>query len=472
MAGLTPGSPIWWTDRLHKKLVKRRRYYAWLESYETGNHPLPEGDERARDLFKAFQRKARTNYCGLVVSSVRERLHVVGFRTGAQGEDGRDAESWRIWQANNLDADSDLLHDAALTYSDAYVLVGGNNADPTTPLITVESPMYVIGEPDPIDRRAMVAGLKTWVDEVQGLERAVLYLPETIHYFQRKGRSLWVEVNSDWQGIAEGAATENTLGRVPLVRFVNRPKLREASEGMAEFEDAIDIQDRINSGILDRLIISKTQAYRQRWIKGLPTEDEDGNPIDLPFVPGVDLLWAIDEDPAKVELGEFSQVDLTPILKAGEADVTAFVTVTGLPPHYVAGDLVNASADALAAAEARLVARITDHQRYFGESWEQVLALAAEWAGAELPPDTEVIWSDPERKTDSQLADAAVKKGQAGVPWRQRMEDMDYSPSQIKRMEADRATDAVMATLTAPPPAMFQQPGEPMSQMATAGAPA
>lgn len=471
MAGLTPGSPIWWTDRLHKRLVKRRRYYAWLESYETGNHPLPEGDARARDLFKAFQRKARTNYCGLVVSSVRERLHVVGFRTGATGGDGTDAESWRIWQANHLDADSDLLHDAALTYSDAYVLVGGNDGDQATPLITVESPMYVIGEPDPIDRRTMIAGLKTWVDEVQGLERAVLYLPTSIHYFQRKGRSQWAEATADWAPTDETGGVENTLGRVPLVRFVNRPKLRESSEGMAEFEDAIDIQDRINLVVLDRLIISKTQAYRQRWIKGLPTEDENGDPVDLPFVPGVDLLWAIDEEPAAVELGEFSQVDLTPILKATEADVKAFVTVTGLPPHYVAGDLVNASADALAAAEARLVARITDHQRYFGESWEQVLALAAKWAGTELPPDTEVIWADPERKTDAQLADAAVKKGQAGVPWRQRMEDMDYSPPQIKRMETDRAADAVMATLTAPP-ATFQQPGQASSGTAPAGAPA
>lgn len=473
MAGLTPGSPIWWTDRLHKKLVKRRRYYQWLECYESGDHPLPEGDARARDLFKAFQRKARTNYCGLVVSSVRERLHVTGFRTGGETGTALDEEMWRIYQANHLDADSDLVHDAALTYSDAYVIVGGNDADPTTPVITVESPLDVIGEPDPINRRKMIAGLKTWVDESAGLERAVLYLPTTIHYFQRKGRSLWVEVTSTWEPVADGAApVTNPRGRVPLIRFVNRPKLREKSEGMAEFEDAIDIQDRINLVVLDRLIVSKTQAYRQRWIKGLPTEDEDGNPIDLPFVPGVDLLWAIDEEPGSVELGEFSQVDLTPILKAAEADVKSFVTVTGLPPHYVAGDLVNASADALAAAEARLVARIADHQRYFGESWEEVLELAAEWAGLDLPEDTEIVWAAPERKTDAQLADAAVKKDQAGVPWEQRMEDLNYSPPQIKRMRGQRVDDAMVAMMAAPPqqppaPAgalspAFQQPGAPV----------
>lgn len=480
MSDLTPGSPEWWVDRLSRKLEGRRQDYERLEAYESGDHPLPEGDERARDLFKVFQRKARTNLCGLAVSSVRERLKVVGFRTGGSSTNEVDKEAWRIWQANHLDADSDLVHDAALTYRDAYVIVGPNVDDDSTPLITAESPLFVIGEPDPTNRRRMLAGLKTWLDEVEGVDRAILYLPDSFHYFTRAtAQSQWVRTTAKWEPAdVEGEPITNPTGVVPLVRFVNRPKLRQRNEGRAEFEDAIDIQDRINNVVLDRLVIGKMQAYRQRWAKGvnLTEIDEDGNeiPLDLPFVPGVDLLWAVEDE--GVEFGEFAPTDLTPILKAVQADVTAFVTVTGLPPHYVAGDLVNAAADAIAAAEARLDLRTEDHQGYFGESWEQVIELAYRWTGKDIASDTEVVWRPARRTTDAQLADAAVKKDQAGVPWRQRMEDLGYSPPQIERMETDRTVDALVRSLAAPTSAgtpgqlapAFQQPG----QASTAGSPA
>ena len=447
---LTPNDSLWWLLRLEKRRADREKHFDYLYRYATGNHPLPEGDERARELFKAFQRKARTNYCGLVSSSVAERLHVDGFRAGSTGGADADAAAWQIWQHNHLDADSELVHSAALDLSEAYVMVGFDGERST---ISVEDPRTVTVETHPLNRRHYRAGVKTWTDDVEGATRSVLYLPRSVHYFTRPSGTnrwapeAWRETGPDF--IGEAAPVENTLGEVPIERFLNRPQL--SGDGLGEFEDAIDIQDRINNVTLDRLVIAKLQTYRQRWVKGIASEDEDGNPIDLPFIPGVDMLWAVDADPSEVEFGEFSQVDLRPLLESARDDVTAFVTLTGLPPHYVAGDLVNASADALAAAEARLVAKVRARQRTFGESWERVLTMAAKWEGLELPDDIEIIWADPERKTDAQLADAAVKKQAAGVPWRQRMEDLHYSPPQIDRMETDRATDTFMA-MSAPMP--------------------
>lgn len=439
-----PGSPLWWLIRLEKRRQANAKRFDWLNNYATGNHPLPEGDERARDLFKAFQKKARTNYCGIVASSVSERLQVDGFRSGSDGTAQTDAFAWQIWQDNNLDADSELVHNVSVTFSEAYVLVG---TDGTKPVISIEDPRCVAVELDPLNRRKMIAGIKTWTDDIADENRAVLYLPDTIHYFASRKpdntyqKPEWRETSSAFNGDAQPET--NPLGELPLIRFLNRPQLDGC--GLGEFEDAIDIQDRINNCTLDRLVIAKTQAYRQRTAIGIASEDEDGNPIDLPFVPGVDMLWTVDADPSEVKFDEFSQVDLRPLLEAARDDVTAFVTLTGLPPHYVAGDLVNASADALAAAEARLVAKVRARQRIFGEAWERVINLAARWMNVQLPADTEIIWADPERKTDAQLADAAVKKQAAGVPWHQRMEDLHYTPPQIARMETDRAADALLA---------------------------
>lgn len=454
-----PGTALWWVERLTRKLKAKNTELTKLQKYATGDHPLPEGDQRARELFRAFQRKARTNYCGLVVSSVNERLHVEGFRTGAEGDARTDAESWRVWQENHLDADSELVHDCALTLREAYVLVGFDGQKAIT---SIESPFDVVVEEHPLNRRALRAALKMWTDELEDQQRAILFLPESIHYLTAPTsrddhpKTEWTETGEDFT--TPGTGRDNPIGRIPIARFVNRPQI--TGTGRAEFEDAIDIQDRINNCVLDRLVIAKLQTYRQRWMKGMPSEDEDGNPIDLPFVPGVDMLWTVDADPSDVEFGEFSQVDLRPLLEAARDDITAFVTLTGLPPHYVAGDLVNASADALAAAEARLVAKVKSRMRSFEESWEQVLELAALWEGRDLPADTEIIWSDPERKTDAQLADAAVKKQAAGVPWKQRMEDLHYSPPQIQRMEVDRATDSLLAPAPASQPAINATPGQ------------
>ena len=62
--------------------------------------------------------------------------------------------------------------------------------------------------------------------------------------------------------------------------------------------------------------------------------------------------------------------------------------------------------------------------------------------GVDLPEDIEVIWADPERKTTAQLADAALKASQFGVPFRTRMADYGKTPQEIERMEAERDADA------------------------------
>lgn len=431
-----PGSPEWWVTRLSLKLAARQDRYTQLTNYATGDHPLPEAaDPKWAERARQFARRSRTNYCGLAASAVRERLTPVGLRSGADGSKQLDSLLWSWWQANHLDADSDLVHDAAVTLSDGYVIVG---SDGKRPLITPEDPRQVIMEVSSLDRRTPLAALKQWTDEVTAQQRAVLYLPNSIHYYAT-AKGQWLAVDPSFSSPSLDHVDVNPLGKVPVVRFVNRPGF--TGEGMAEFEDAIDVQERINHLSLNLLQIAEAQAFRQRYVKGLPDKDENGDDIPPPFEALVHSLWTVED--VDVEFGEFQQVDLGPLLKAMETSVQAFVTLTGLPPHYVAGDLVNASADALAAAEARLVAKVKARQRTFGEAWEQAIRLAGEWHQVDVPQDIELVWADPERKTTAQLADAALKASQFGVPFRTRMADYGKTPQEIDRMEAERASDAL-----------------------------
>jgi hypothetical protein len=457
----TVGSPGWWLKRLETQLHTRAMRFNRLDRYYLGEHDLPEGDQRAREVFKSFQRRARSNFTALVVDSVRERMRVTGFRTGAQGDAAGDAESWRVWQANNMDAWQILVHQASLSMSEAYVIVGPNDDDARTPLITPEDPRQVTVELDPRDRKTVRAALKTWRDDTDKSAYAIVYLPGEIHYFARNG--------ADWELWEAPAA--NTLGVVPVVQFLNRPRLMpfaaglvpmrfDGAPGIGEFEDVLDIQDRINGVILDRLVITKMQAYRQRWVKGVQTTDENGDQVDLPFIPGVDMLWAVED--AEAQFGDFTQSDIMPILNATKEDVRQLAAITRTPPHYLVGEMSNVNGATLKATETGLVSKTKERCTFAGESWERVMWLTARYAGGDdtsTPRDTEVVWDNIESQTLAELADAAVKTQQAGVTWRARMEMLGYSPQEISRMETERVQDALIRSQLAPAPVAQPQQG-------------
>jgi hypothetical protein len=229
------------------------------------------------------------------------------------------------------------------------------------------------------------------------------------------------------------------------VPFLTCPDL--SGKTLGEFEDVLPVQDRINTEVLDRLVISAMQAYRQRWATGVDLTDENGNP-DNGFDPGADLLWNVSDENAK--FGEFQPVDLAGVLKAVDSDVQHLAAITRTPPHYLLGSMVNTSGDALAAAETGLTSKVIERSQEFGESWELVYQLAGRIMGKTVPDDCEVIWANPQFRTLTEMAAASVQLMTAGVPWRTRMAELDYTPSQIDRMQAERASDALLTAALAP----------------------
>lgn len=440
-----PGTPEWWLVRLAGQLNARKDRYQRLANYAVGHHDLPIGHPKAREAFRRFQRKARSNYTGLVAEAPLERLRVTGFRMGADQDEASDRDAQRIWQANHLDANSALVHRAALEQSRGYVIVGPPRGD--VPLITAEDPMQVHHESDPTDRRRVRAAVKMWHDDADNRVHAVLYLPDRISYFETAatGKDHQLANPASWRYEDDDAAG---LGVVPVVPFVNRQRLN--GDGLAEFEDVIDIQDRINHMLLDRMVIGYLQAFRQRWATGVNLEDEDGR-AELPFVPGVDLLWATPDEKAK--FGDFDEADLRQLLDAVKDDVRDLAAVSRTPPHYLLGDVANLSAEALDAAEAGLVAKVVNRQDAFGEQWEQVIRIAFRYLEDPRADvvDSETLWAPAQRQSVSKLADAAVKEKEAGVPWRQRMERLGFTPAEISRMESQRTQDALLAGLGVQP---------------------
>lgn len=489
-----PGSPGWWMLRLGKALAADTTRLIKLGQYAVGDHHLPEGDRRYRELFRILQRKARTNFVGLVQSSVQERLKVVGFRAGGGASDQTDDAAWQVWQASSMDGESGICHRDMTVYGRAYTMVGPPPKAGGLPVITVESPLQMMHAYNPHNRRELRAALKVYTDELQGPNIfAVLYLPDGIHYAKTNDSAptptvapFFTSPGSDAAGerlskatgnvasltdlwtagaweidtaSGQDGADANEIGVVPVVPFINRPDVSRM--GFGEFEDLIDIQDRMNLAMLDRLVISKMQAYRQRWAKGVSDTDENGNPQDQ-FTPGVDLLWSVEDENAS--FGDFEQADLSGVLAAIDSDINHMAAISRTPPHYLIGKVVNASGDALKAAETGLASKAGDRQTEAGESWEQTNRIAGLYQDRDVGPDAEVIWADAEARSTLELAAAAVQMGTAGVPWRQRMVVLGFSPQEIMRMDAERASDALLGALAAPPPI------QPLGQAAAAQA--
>lgn len=456
-----------WRNALLWELQYRQMALLLRFAYYEGDHPLPRAPKAAREAYKRLLRQSRTNWVQLVVDSVAERLQVVGFRFGdQQGDD----DAWMIWQANGLDADSELAQTDALTAGVNYVSVWPDEDSPVGVKIMSEHPTQTVVAYDPENRRDSLAALKTWREP--GVIRCWLTTAELSFQWaaQYQGtpipgsttQMMWG--GADWQLVAQDP---NPLGDVPIVELRPWPRTQPLVVGQlpgrSEMDGVLDIQDRINTTILNRMIATEYAAFRQKWVTGLtlpvardPVTGEEivdgsGEAVrSSPFEIAVDrLLVAEDRD---VKFGEFSESELAGYIRSVAADVNHLAAITKTPPHYLLGEIVNASGDALKAAEAGLVAKVRRRAQHFGEAWEQVMRLAFAATGDARAVDfqAEVIWADFETRSEAQLVDALVKMASIGVPQEVLWQRWGASPQEIERWKQMAAEEAARVALAGP----------------------
>jgi hypothetical protein len=453
---LQPGEPLWWVERMWKELAERRRYADLMRQYYSGNHPLPMIPEKARSGFQRLLKQSRSNYVGLVVDATAERLQIDGFRLG-QTKVG-DPELWRIWQANSMDADSDLQLTEAVKVGRSFALVAPNPDDDATPLITAEDATQAIVAYESGSRRKRRAGLKTFVDDWTGDIWTTLFVDGMIFKYRAPeprvgttGSPRWVR--REVQG--EDWPARNPLEAVPLVEIPNRPDL--LGEAHSEIEDVLNDQDRINKTLIDRMMAQEFSAFRQRWMTGYEVPvDDNGQPIE-PFKAAVDRLWVIEDE--NVKIGEFQATDLRPYLDSVESDVQHMAARTRTPAQYLLGKLSNVNGETLKATESGLVAKVRQRQRSLGEGEEEVARLALRATGDDRDLSAlEVIWHNPEFRTEGELVDALVKMSTLGVPREALWERWGASQTEIAqwREQADQQAARILggdpASLFGPKP--------------------
>lgn len=441
---LVPLSPEWWLARLYKRLVDRRDMVDFFSEYYSGEHPLPWLAPQARDEFRRILKMTRSNYMGLVCDATAERLAVEGFRFG--GDANADKDTWRLWQANNLDSDSDQAWLEALISGVSYFHVAPNPKDQATPHIWVEHASQMIVEHVPgTNRRERAAGLKVWDDDWTGEIHAVLQLPGFIYkYRAQRPKSGNMPKNPAWSerevaGEQENGLRKNPLSVVSMVEIPNNPRL--LSGGVSELWDLTDIQDRINKTIADRLMTQDYGAFPQKWAKAWPDEDEDGNPNTI----DVGRNRMVTTDVKETEFGQWDSAPLDPYSAAKREDVKDIASRSRTPAQYLLGELNNVNGSTLQAAESGLVSKVRQRMRPFGEAAEETMRIARRAANLTSEGDArmETLWSDPQYRTEGERTDAIVKRLNSRIAsLRQAREDYGYTATEIERLEEDDANEA------------------------------
>lgn len=457
MAEATDLTPEKWRERLGKKLIAQQHKIRYWRRYYEGEHDLPAGPNQHREAFERFQRLARTNLCMLCAEAMVHRTAAIGFRDPGWTNLTEPDPVWKLWQRAKLDARQYTIWRKMYSQSAAYVVVGVDPNNTNRPRVTIEGPDTVVVETDPADASRRLAGFRLWHDSIVKRWMCTLYLPGEnggpgLRYQWRStqeakhgnlvGGLSWKD--TAWEQRAEPG---RSLRDVPVVPFLNGD---EGEEPKPAFHAGLDVQNRLNLTLLNRLSSERYAAFRQSILLNYIADEDPATGLPLaPWKPGVTQIGTIPPpenpgDPA-VQLVQLQQTDTSQMLSGVEADMRAFAAVTLTPVYYLPGDMTNLGADTVAALDAGHNAKVRQGIAIVSEGLEEVLQLMADVAGLDRDlSDAEMVFARPENFLPSQMADAMSKQVGAGVPLTMAVEDAGWSPQRVDRLRSEQAAQQAM----------------------------
>lgn len=381
---------------------------------------------------------------GITVDVLEERLDWLGWSAEHDDLFGLD----EVYRDNGLELDSGLGHLDALLYGTAFVAVGSGFDGEPHPLVTVESPRHMTGDFDPRIRR-LSSALSIDASDDTGPTELSLYLPNsnlTLH----KGRAGWAVEDRD----------EHNLGRVTVVQMMNRGRASRQG-GRSEISAAVmGYTDQAVRTLLGMEVNREFYSAPQRYLLGADEgafQDSNGNTrTGWEAVMGRFLAIPTNEDGEKPEVGQFTPASPAPYLEQVRGLAQMLAGEAAIPSTYLGFQTENpASADAIRAAEARLVKRAERRQIGFGRAWREVGALALLIRDGEIPEDYASVsnrWRDAATPTRSAAADETTKYVGSGilppdstVTW----DRMGLTPAEQRRLAADQRRATARQTITA-----------------------
>lgn len=389
---------------------------------------------RNAEKFKYYDGKKRVQDLGISVPERLAHLEVVAGwpatttdvldeRLNLESFGAPDAlELDEAFEVNNLETESSLGHIDALATGVGFIMVGKGDPSQGEPeqLITVESPNRMTANYNARSRRLESALAGNWNDSNQLVSGTLCLLDANIR-FERKGNGQLYEVDRD----------EHNFGRVTVARLVNRPRSSQM-HGRSEITRAI----RYYTMAAMRTLLGAEVAREfynapQRYVVGAPDgtfTDEQGKSIDgwkavmgrLMDIPlNEDVIQGVDVKPQLPQVGQFLASSPAPYFDQIRGYAQMVAAEAAIPAPYLGFVSDNpASADAIRAAEQRLVSRAERRQKQFGRAWAEAARLVLLYRDGSVPKEAFRIrpdWRSAATPTAAASADAAGKIVAAGI---------------------------------------------------------
>lgn len=449
-----PGSDDWWLVRLCNKLGDGLPRMGNLRSYRDGDALLPDNawDIGTRESYRRFLRRARLHIVETIRDARTDRQAVVGFRTGAVGDDIGDVAAWANWTRNRMKVQSREFFNDTADYGRAYILT---IPAPGGAVWNVRNEWNTIGEVDPLRPWLLQAGITVAYDHIAGAETVILFRPgywrmayrrTTIPTLPQDGTP-WAS-GSDWTWAGDAQRTPFTEDPL-LVRS-------QTTDAFGVYEKHLDSVDRINEITVNAISLIVMQSFRQRGVKGdLPSHYPEGHPqagqeidYDEMFKAGPAALWML---PVGAEIWESAQTDVTPIYNARKEELKTLSSLTRTPQDIFDGESQNQSALGAQTSKEPLIYAVKRMNERSEVALAQAQANDFASVGDTVRADVsqlEVIWDKPNPATMAEKAEAGPKFKAAGAPQRYiDTEVFEMSPAEQRRAETDREEDAFNAAL-------------------------
>lgn len=450
-----------------RELDRRAREHRRLEPYYEGRAPLPPAVKQAKmtRAYRYLMPMADAPWGSLIVDAVLHRLEVTGLSSIPGNEDAAE-ELWRIWQANKMDSESKLAHNAAFLDGRAFATVWPGEDDPETPEITLDDSTQMVVKYREGSRHKKLYAVRRWVDE-DDRAHATLYRPEGTYKFSASlpepGRVSTVVWERREEMLPDGETPEpwpvpheeELAGIVPVVELAVNRRLKPGAFGYArgEYAHVTGVIDRINLLTFLGLVVALWQGFPLRGVIGETIlKDDDGNTIP-PFDAHADSVFQLEDKDAKIV--EFKAADRGNLSVFAELDQLA--VLTGTPRHYfpMEGGMGNLSADAIRASEGGMAAKVKrSHKPALSEGWEDVLRLSgkAKATAVNLDDRAALDWDDHESRSLAERGDVFAKLGD--LPWAVKAEvALGANQTTLARWASMAASDplAILARAAAEP---------------------
>lgn len=399
-----------------------------------------EGNHRAK-LTKEMKEMLRVtgdqldqfniNYSERVVQAMADRLAVTSIEGGT-----KEASLWAsdVLDANRMDGMQMDVHEAALRDGVTYVMVAYDN-EQQMPVLAHEpawdGDVGMIAIKDRTGKK-IIAAIKVWYEGDD--KRVNFYLPEQVEkYAFNDGALKPLGEPEAWLG-----RDAQPIG-VPVVAF---------GAGRSELSTVIPMQDALNRTLVSMVMTSELTAFQIRIALGFNPPDKV-TPGMWVVIGGTDGLTKDQLADAKV----LEQGQIVPFINQAEFLINQISTVSSTPiPSAMGGD--NASGEALKQREVGLLGKIRRFHVRGGNSWEDVMTMAAAVQrafGRRQPPASDrwwTRWEDAELRNDSEIiANANAVRELVGDRETLRLvaNVYDYDDTDIDRILDERAAQTVSA---------------------------